>query len=197
VRTGKGQYSHYWFSGDVGTYTLCLATVLVLISIFAGSIPHYDAPNVVSTTLSVTTSFRTIDIATTTGYATTEVSTTEQTAYATEVVRSYGTITATQYIYLESSVSNSSPNAYSTTPGNDLLNPGLVVALTNGQLPDSRLSLLLGSGAVVLILVSVLVLRRRRLESPTESGVSSLEMDEKNGIAEPTDMPIYRENTPS
>jgi hypothetical protein len=164
MRAGKEQYSQYWFSGDAGTHRLCLATVLVLTSLSVISISHYDTSNAVSTTLtlSVTTSLTTTNITTTTNYATTEVSTAEQTAYATEVVHSYGTITATQYVYLESSASSNTPNTYSATLGSELLSPSLVAALTSGQLPDSRLFLLVGSGAVVLILVLVLVSDRKR-----------------------------------
>ena len=51
--------------------------------------------------------------------------------------------------------------------------------MTSGQLPDSRLFLLVGSGAVVLILALVLVMRRRRGRGPLEKGVISPEMDEK------------------
>jgi len=173
VRTRKEQNSQYWFSGDAGTYTVCLATVLVLIYLSASAAPHYDVSNRVSTTLtlSVTTSFTTTDIA-----ATTEVSITEQTSYATEVVHSYGTITATQYVYLESSTSNGTPNTHSTTPSNDLLSPSLVAALSTGQLPDSRLFLLVGSGVVILILALVLVVGRG---SYVNKDMISLDVDKK------------------
>jgi len=120
---------------------------------------------------------------TTTGYATTQVSTTvtSETSYVTEVVHSYGTVTATQYVYVESS--NSTPSVYpansaSTGPGSNLFNPGVLGSLMSGNSISSPFLLLVGSGAAVAVLVSALVMRRRRGGRGLEKSVSPSEVDE-------------------
>jgi len=137
-------------------------------------------------TLGVTTtsSAYTTLVTTTTGYATTQVSTTvtSETSYVTEVVHSYGTVTATQYVYLESS--NSTPNVYpassgSTGPGTNLFNPGALGGLMSGNSISPPLLLLVGSGAAVAVLVSALLMRRRRGGRGLEKSVSPSEVDER------------------
>ena len=124
--------------------------------------------------LTTTSTLFTTMVTTTTGYATTQVSTTGESIYVTEVERSYGTITNTQYVYLTSSLNNSS-----TTAGGAGLNFGSLVAgvngYVNGYLP---LPLLAMAGAVaILLLVSAFMMRRRRRGKVTEQAGDSTEME--------------------
>jgi hypothetical protein len=136
-------------------------------------------------TMSVTTTsnFYSTLVATTTGYATTQMSTTvsSKTLYVTQSIHSYGTVTATQYVYMESS--NSTPNVYpansgGAVPGSSLWNPSALASLLNGNnLPSSPILLLVGSGAVFAALLSALVMRRRRGRGLQKSASPS-EVDE-------------------
>jgi hypothetical protein len=136
-------------------------------------------------TMSVTTTSNVYStlVATTTGYATTQISTTlsSKTSYVTQVMHSYGTVTATQYVYMESS--NSTPNmnptnSGNTVPGSSMLNPSVLASLANGTSLSSPLFLLIGSGAVFVVLVLALVMRRRRGGRALEKSVSQGEVDE-------------------
>jgi hypothetical protein len=94
-------------------------------------------------------------------------------------MQSFGTITDTQYVYLESSAQNSTVNGYgaSMTPGAGGLNVGSMIDLISSYLLSGQPLVLVGSGAAVLALVSAFMIRRRR--GGRTSATSSVEMDER------------------
>jgi hypothetical protein len=95
------------------------------------------------------------------------------------MVQSFGTVTDTQYVYLESSAENSTVNGYgaSMTPGTGGLNIGSMLNLLSSYLFGGQPLLLIGSGVMVLVLTSTIAIRRRH--GGRTSALSSAEMDER------------------
>ena len=123
-----------------------------------------QATSVQTLTLPVTSKLTTTVVETTTGFNTTEVSTVVQKVYATSVVHSYGTVTATQYVYLETASPTNSTPVPTQGSGAAPPNLGWLTNAVSEYIPNSPL-VLVGSGAMVVALVSVLLVRRRRSSS--------------------------------
>jgi hypothetical protein len=132
-------------------------------------------------TLTVTITTRTFStlVMTTTGYNTTQVSISQVTSYLTQVLHSYGTITATQYIYLESSSCNNTAGSYPTNGGSFMPDFGWLTGYMHGYFP-SPLYVMAVAGGSLAALASLLFLRRRRGGGETdEEAVGPTEIDDQ------------------
>jgi len=114
---GNQYYFEDWSDDGASTHTITVTGATEYVAYYSptssGQVNYQTT--ITRTTYITTTSLATVT-KTTTGYATTQISsvTTTETSYTTEVQHSYGTITVTTYVYIESS----SPNQQLTNATN-------------------------------------------------------------------------------
>jgi hypothetical protein len=177
---GNQYYFEDWSDDGASTHTITVTGATDYVadySSYYSSTSSTQVNNVM--TITITTHITTTSLATvtetTTGYATTQTSstTTSETVYTTEVQHSYGTITATTYVYIESnSPSQQLTNAANpnSTNGGSLLQQLSQQLSPFLQLPRFAVNLsgplklvpIAIAGAGVAIGASVLMRRRRR-----------------------------------
>jgi hypothetical protein len=188
---GNQYYFEDWSDGGSSTHSITVSGATDYVAYYSPT-SSGQVNNEITITIATritTTSLATVT-ETTTGYATTQTSsvTTSETLYTTEVQYSYGTITVTTYVYIESN-SPSQQLTNSTNP-NSTNGGGLLQQLSLFlQLPQFTVNLsgtskfvpIAIAGAAFAVGASVLMRRRRRGNKKgakeDSAGVGSGEID--------------------
>jgi hypothetical protein len=193
--TNGNQYNfEYWSDDGASTHTITVTGAAEYVAYYSlSSSGQVNNEITITETMRTTTTSLTTVTKTTTGYATTEISsvTTSETLYTTELQTSYGTITVTTYVYIESNSPSqqltNSTNANSTNGGSLLQQLSQQLSLflqlprptfNSGPMKFVPIAI---AGAGIVAGASVTVRRRRRgnKKGPEEgsAGVGSGEID--------------------